>query len=163
MNHGNDNSLHSLLFQIMRLHRSRMMTLLGKLDVHHGQAPVLGLLTRQDGWTQKEIAAKLHLRPATVTDILQRMEKAGLLLRKNDPSDLRVTRVYLTEKSRRLRAEVDKAMAAHEAEWTRGFTPAELEQLQQYFIRIRDNLLQTSDDEPDWDRLRHCLREKRWF
>lgn len=149
MEESRNDSLSVLMFQIMRLHRSRIMTLLGKLDVHHGQPPVLALLMRRDGLTQKDIAAKLHLTPATITAIIKRMEKAGLLLRRSDPDDRRVARVYLTDKSRHLHGEVEKIIAEYETEWTHGFEPAELEQLRQYFLRLRDNFLRAGGEEPE--------------
>ena len=50
--------------------------------------------------TQSEIAQQLSVQGATVTDMLQRMEEAGLVSRRRDLEDNRLVRVYLSEAGR---------------------------------------------------------------
>lgn len=50
--------------------------------------------------TQSEIAEQLSVQGATVTNILQRLEEAGLVTRQRDSEDNRLVRVYLTEAGR---------------------------------------------------------------
>jgi DNA-binding MarR family transcriptional regulator len=58
------------------------------------------VVARQDGLTQSEIANQLAVQGATVTNMLQRLEEAGLVTRRRDPDDNRLVRVYLTEAGR---------------------------------------------------------------
>lgn len=50
---------------------------------------------------QKDLEKKLNLRRATISDVLQRMEKNGLIIRKVDSNDTRTKKILLTEKSRK--------------------------------------------------------------
>lgn len=70
---ANSDSLDFLLGQVIRLHRARVHKLFGKLGLYRGQPPILFILWEEDGRTQKEIADRLHLKPATITDGLKRM------------------------------------------------------------------------------------------
>lgn len=133
-------SLHALFLQVLRYHFIRYHHLLGCIGLHRGQPLVLELLWEKDGRTQGEIAEALRLRPATITVVLRRMEKAGLLERKNDPEDLRIVRVYLTERGRALEADVRKIHRTLEAECFAGFTPEEYACFRTFLIRMRENL-----------------------
>ncbi len=136
----NRESLHALFLQVLRYHFLRYHHLLGRIGLHRGQPLVLALLWEQDGRTQGEIAEKLCLRPATVTVVLRRMEKAGLLERRNDPEDLRVVRVYLTERGRALEKDVKRIHRVLEKECFARFTPEEKALLREFLTRMRDNL-----------------------
>lgn len=135
-----DDSLNALLMQIMRYHHSRAFTVLSKKGLHRGQAPILVLLWKKEGRTQGEIADILHIKPATVSDCLQRLEKSGYLTRKPDPFDLRISRVFLTDQGREIQAEVEKALLSLEQDCFQNFTPEESMLLRRFLIQIRDNL-----------------------
>jgi DNA-binding MarR family transcriptional regulator len=66
-------------------------------QVPRGQATVLCVVAKQDGLTQSEIAEQLSVQGATITNMLQRLEEAGLVKRSRDLNDNRLVRVYLTE------------------------------------------------------------------
>ena len=51
---------------------------------------MLFALYKKDGQSQKDLAKQLNINPATITVMLTRMEKAGLLERRKDPDDQRV-------------------------------------------------------------------------
>lgn len=148
MDHFGSDSLNSLFFQVIKLHRIRASALFGEIGLSRGQPPILELLWKKDGCNQREIAEILHIKPATVTDILQRMEKAGLLERRADPSDSRMSRVYLTQKGKRSIIEVEKALNTLENECFRGFTLEEKILLRRFFIQMRDNLLKVCNLNP---------------
>jgi len=66
--------------------------------------------------TQSEIAEQLAVQGATVTNMLQRMEEAGLVARRRDPEDNRLVRVYLTDTGRKQeRAITEQFMKVEEA------------------------------------------------
>lgn len=142
-----DESLYSLLWQVIRQHFIRHHRLLSKIGLHKGQPPILAMLWNRDGLTQKEIAEELRLRPSTVTVILKRMEKAGLLKREPDHYDMRISRVYLTQKGKDLRKDVEEIMKTMEEECFAGFTFEEKILLRRFFIQIRDNLRKVNSEE----------------
>lgn len=91
-----------LLVQVCRAHRNRAQTLLGHHNLHPGQELMLLRLASAEGITQSEVAEQLCVQPATVTRMIDRLEKAGLVQRRMDAADQRVSRVYLTEGGRTL-------------------------------------------------------------
>lgn len=140
----NDDSLGFLMAQVVKANHIRMQALLGKLGLYPGQPPVLFMLWEEDGRTQTEFCDKLDLKPATVTVMLKRMEKTGLLVRKADPSDLRVSRVYLTEKGRNLERQVVEVVRTMDRECFDGFTAEEKVLLRRFFKHMRDNLIKSN-------------------
>ena len=86
-----------LLAQFAQAYRSFSDVLMDQITLHRSQAIVLCKLFNQDGMTQSEIAQQLSVQGATVTDMLQRMEEAGLVSRRRDLDDNRLVRVYLTD------------------------------------------------------------------
>jgi len=135
-----ENSLHSLLMQIMRHHFIRAHHLLSKIGLYKGQPPILSALWDRDGLTITELAEAVEIRPATVTVMVKRMEKAGLLVRRSDLNDMRICRVYLTQKGMDIRSDVEHVWETIAGECFAGFTPEERDLLQRFLKRIRDNL-----------------------
>ena len=86
------------------------------LGVTRGQPPILMALEEQDGIPQYELAAKVHLRPPTVTRILENMEETGLIRRGPEESDRRVNRIYLTSEGRKMSQSVEDFLANEERE-----------------------------------------------
>src|ERR1700690_1477932 len=89
-----------LLTQFAQAYRSLSDTSMDQIAMHRAQATVLCKLFVQDGMTQSEIAQQLSIQGATVTDMLQRMEEAGLVSRLRDADDNRLVRVYLADAGR---------------------------------------------------------------
>lgn len=143
-------SLDFLLAQVCHLHYTRAHALLEAIGLYRGQPPVLRALWEQEGQTHSELARRLRVTPATVTRMIQRMEKAGFVVRREDPDDQRVSRVYLTEAGRAVRADVQAVLQTVDDETFAGFASEERDQLRQYLTRIRANLLHASGDCP------HC-------
>ena len=77
-----ENSFHRIVSQTMRLYFARNYQVMERLDVHPGQVPVLFEIHRKGGLYQKELCDSLCLRASTVTVMLQRMTKNGLVERR---------------------------------------------------------------------------------
>lgn len=75
--------------------------------VRAGQEFILRCLWDENGLTPGEIAHRLELATPTVTKATGRMEAAKLLVRRPDPSDGRLVRLYLTRRGRSLRGKID--------------------------------------------------------
>jgi DNA-binding MarR family transcriptional regulator len=89
-----------LLAQFGQAYRGLSDAFMDEIAMHRSQATVLCKLFIEDGMTQSEIAQQLSVQGATVTDMLQRMEEAGLVARRRDANDNRLVRVYLTDSGR---------------------------------------------------------------
>ena len=133
-------SLDSLFAQICRLKHARIHTLLETLGLYRGQPSVLQALWEQEGLMHTELARRLQVQPATITKMLQRMEKAGFIERRPDPEDQRVSRVYLTDAGRAVRADVQQVWRQLEEEAFAGFTLEERVLLRRFFLQVRENL-----------------------
>ena len=70
-------------------------------DAHlvRGNGRLLATLRRHpEGVSQKQLAEKLEIRPQSLTDALEVLEKDGLIIRERGASDRRVITVKITEK-----------------------------------------------------------------
>lgn len=54
------------------------------------------------GMTVSDISTNMHVTPPTITQLINGLEVAGLVEKKEDPVDRRVVRVRLTEKGERV-------------------------------------------------------------
>lgn len=98
---GHSDSTYFVFGEIMRLHYLRLHSLLDEVGLYPGQSRLLFVLVHHgDGLSQREISEKLNIAPATLTVMIKRMEKAGLVYRKQDKEDQRISRVYVSEKGR---------------------------------------------------------------
>jgi len=71
--------------------------LLDQLDITYPQYLVLSVLWENDAQTVGLIAERLSLDSSNVTPLVKRMETAGLVLRRRNPSDERQVMVSLTK------------------------------------------------------------------
>lgn len=61
---------------------------------------VLDELSREDGTSHRETAARLGITPATLTPVVDALVDSGDLIRERDPSDRRVVRLSITARGR---------------------------------------------------------------
>jgi DNA-binding MarR family transcriptional regulator len=69
---------------------------LDPMGLTYPQYLVMLLLWEQDGRSVNALAHPLHLDSGTLTPLLKRMEKAGLVTRQRDTKDERIMRIHLT-------------------------------------------------------------------
>ena len=102
---------------------------------------IMRILSHADGCSQLELVCKTHLKPPTVSITLKRLEADGLVRRVADEMDMRVVRVYLSEKGFAYNKLIHERLKAVDAELMRGFTETETAVLLKYLERMRDNIL----------------------
>jgi len=103
---------------------------------------VLSMLAVCDGITQLELVKATHLRPPTVSVILQKMEAEGLVERKSDEHDRRAVRVTLTEAGRALDRKNIEMIRALDSVVLCDLSEDEIAALMVILPKIRNNLLQ---------------------
>ena len=91
-----DNQLCFRLYTASRLVAGAYNPYFEQLGITYPQYLVLLVLWEQDRQPVNDIAKRLHLETNTVTPLLQRMEKAGLIVRKRGEKDSRQRIVSLT-------------------------------------------------------------------
>jgi DNA-binding MarR family transcriptional regulator len=137
--------LDRLIVEVCREHYLRAYTLFTALGLYRGQPPILTTLLEQDGRTHSELAEALRIQPATVTKMARRLEQAGFVTRQPDPSDQRVSRVYLTAAARSIQADMIQVSHILAGETLQGFSQEEISLLRGFLVRMRDNLEQAND------------------
>lgn len=100
-----DNQVCFRLYTASRLITQAYRPLLEPLGITYPQYLVLMVLWEKDHQTVSEICKRLVLESNTLTPLLQRMEKEGLLVRKKGTADSRQTLVSLTRKGLHLQEE----------------------------------------------------------
>ena len=73
---------------------------LGKHGLSLSRAKLLGALERNGPSNQGTLAAAFELAPRTVTELVDLLERDGLVERKTDPNDRRARQVHLTAAGR---------------------------------------------------------------
>jgi DNA-binding MarR family transcriptional regulator len=157
---GADEASSALVFRAflnaMRLHRQLMIKTLTARGANPGQAFCLRLLAAHDGISQRDLAEMLHLARPTVTRMLQAIEKSGMVERRADAADQRLTRVYLTAAGRD-RERAVSAVASDYVDQTIGTLPAaDRRELTRLLGELAESLSralaagnETASDDPD--------------
>ncbi|MBQ7347545.1 MAG: MarR family transcriptional regulator [Clostridia bacterium] len=131
-----------LVNQIARLFNARMRNYdLDGVMSQDSARQIMRTLSREDGCSQLDLVHKTHLKAPTVSVTLKRMEEEGLVRREQDRMDLRVIRVFLSEKGQEHNRTVQKRLNGLDCELMQGFTEEETEQLLHFLERMRDNIL----------------------
>ncbi len=80
------------------------------------QLRLMFLLNQQDCRCAGELADEMHVRPATITGLTDRLVRQDLIERQDDPNDRRLVRVALTAEGRRVIGEIESAGRAYMSE-----------------------------------------------
>ena len=83
-------------------------------ELSHEQSFVLGYLVQNPGAIQRDIARMTRTSAASVSSLLQGLERRGLVERRTDPGNERSKRVYATPAGAEIIGGFDTAMAAVE-------------------------------------------------
>lgn len=89
---------------------------------------------------QRDLEEKLNLRRATISDVLQRMEKNGLIAREIDSNDTRTKKILLTHKSKEFFENATNRMNELEKIAIKGITDEELEVFSNVINKMVDNI-----------------------
>lgn len=80
-----------------------------KKKLHFGEVSTLNLLAEAGGHMRVgDLASSLHVTPPTVTQLITRLERDGLIERQSDRDDRRVVRVCLTSVGREHIEQINK-------------------------------------------------------
>jgi len=141
-------AVNRLLRRISRLHHARAHALLEELGLYRGQPPLLWNLAKEPGLSQTELAARLHVTPATVSRMVQRMGKAGVVEARADAEDHRVSRVFLTAEGLAIHERAGEVGGQLGAECLQGFSAADVSRLEGLLARIHANLVAVNGERP---------------
>jgi DNA-binding MarR family transcriptional regulator len=120
-----------------------------ELGLYRGQPFLLAVLWENEGITHSELARRMHVSPATVTNMIKRMEKAGFVERRPDAADQRLSHVHLTDAGRAIRDRVDGQWQEIEARVFGSFSEDEQATLRALLERLRQSLIELYDGPPE--------------
>ena len=134
--------LRETLFQIELLKRRRVQEFLVRIGLTPGmgQARILTYLDSHSAVTQREIADACMLDVTTMSRALDKLEKAGMILRGRDPSCRRSYQISLTGQGKEKAQEVKEGFEELEEVLCFGLTENEAEELIRMLRRVRENL-----------------------
>ncbi|MBF6989960.1 MULTISPECIES: MarR family winged helix-turn-helix transcriptional regulator [Cupriavidus] len=111
------------------------------------QSGLLFFLGGNDGALMSEAAAALDLGAPGMSGLADRTERAGLIERRPDESDRRVSRLWLTEAGRAARQHSKVSMKALNAKLTKGFTEAEIDIVARWLTSLQTKFPATDNGE----------------
>lgn len=95
-------SLYAASREVIKLYKP----CLDKFNLTYTQYVAMLVLWEEEKTTVKRMGERLHLDSGTLTPLLKKMEKSGLISRYRDINDDRVVVVELTEEGRALKDEI---------------------------------------------------------
>jgi MarR family transcriptional regulator, organic hydroperoxide resistance regulator len=92
-----------------------------------------------EGSSQRELAENMHIEPPTLVHHLDNLATEGLVERRRDEKDRRITRVYVTEKGRLRLKELHDDAQAVDAELRSFLTKSEIDVMGKALMKIHDH------------------------
>lgn len=136
--------MNLLLVKVGAKHRRRSAYEFMKHDLTAGQPRMLNYIYQHDGCIQREIATACNLEPASVTSVLNSMEKVDLITRRPVKGDKRALEVRLTPKGLEKKKVVDEIFVLMAEECFRGFSEEEKVLTEGFLKRIIENMSNTN-------------------
>ncbi len=135
-----DKPLMHLFMHIGKLLNDRLRSSLSEHGIHFGQARILVSLMHHGELTQRTIGQGLHIKPATVTNMVKKMDASGLIDRRRDANDDRIINVTLTLKGKEAAALAVSVMEQIENDIRSELSRKEIDILRHPLERIRNRL-----------------------
>jgi DNA-binding MarR family transcriptional regulator len=135
-----DESLGYLVNQLAKKLAASFNERLAEYGLTTTQWGVLACLWREDGLSQRDLSRRTGTDPATLTEMLKRMESRGLVRRVRDPDNNRLQRVYIAERDTTLRDILTADATAVNQLATAGFSDDERAQLLRLLRRALSNI-----------------------
>lgn len=109
-------------------------------DVTMPRFDLLANLHREDGQTLAALSRHMLVTAGNLTGLVDRAERDGVVERRADPSDRRLSRVYLTHAGRELISDLLPSHAAHVGELLAGLDVEDRRELRRLLGKLRDSL-----------------------
>lgn len=112
------------------------------------QRLVLRIIGRFPGLPSGRLAERLDVHPGTLTGIVKRLERQGLVRRRSDPRDGRRTLLGLTDKGHACAVETEGRVEAEIRRTLEGIAPEKLEAAREVLESLAAALAVVEDAEP---------------
>lgn len=126
----------ALLEDVIRERKRCQRNILKSSSLHLGQPAMLAFVKENPGCSQKQMADAAQVTPACVAASFKRMERAGLIMRREDTADSRCNRVYITQAGERELNYCQEALETTDQRLLSCLTQEETEQLEYLLQKI---------------------------
>lgn len=129
--------LNMLIGDISHITRGKAKSVKDPPDLPPSGRNILFCLCHEDGLTQLDLSNYTQLKPPTISVTLRKMEEDGYVVRRDDESDRRQTRVYITEKGREFDNKIRRIFEFQERAIVEALSPEEQTELKALLLRVR--------------------------
>ena len=148
-------TLGFLLNDTARLLRKRFEQNARDFGLTRSQWQVLAYLARNEGIQQSALADILDVEPITLARMLDRLEAASLVERRNHPTDRRVWQLFLKPAANELIASMQEIGEATRAEALADISEADREALTRTLTQMKANLISACNAPQDKKKASH--------
>jgi len=131
-----------IFFQLAKVYQKANRIVAEKLAQYNltpVQSLVIDALLIKDNISSRELGEILIMDSASITGIVDRLEKGGFLRRETHPNDRRANSLVLTDKARALEKELDMIVKESTSELFKNFSKEEEMTLRRLLLRLREN------------------------
>lgn len=132
-------------YRTMQSYRLMMMRKFSEHGMHPGQAICLREVAHNDGVSQSDLAVRLGVKRPTITVMLQKMERSGLVYRETDSADQRITRIHLTDAGNAMHDTLHGILDEVAAQVVGPLSADDQAELERLLGRLNDNIRATLD------------------
>lgn len=132
--------LLATLSEVIKYIHLRSYHTLNDMQIYPGQPKLIMLIKENEGITQKELAEKNFVTPATITGMLTKLEAKKYVYRVPDEADKRIMRVYLTTEGRKFADYAHLYITSMVSQIFDGVTDEELEALLKLTQKLKNNI-----------------------
>jgi DNA-binding MarR family transcriptional regulator len=131
---------HSIGFLLSKGYQRAWAIMREEIEPHDLTPPQFALLSflwQQDGLTQVELSEKAQIDRSTVGGLIDRLERNGLLERRQHPQDRRAYKIYLTEPGKNMESILTACAERASARFTAGLNNHECTELKRMLEILR--------------------------
>ena len=107
-------------------------------DLTPPQFGLLAFLWQQDGLTQVELSEKGQIDRTTIGGLIDRLEKIGLVERRQHPQDRRAYKIHLTERGKELEGPLCECADRSVKKFTKNLNAQEVSELRRMLEILRE-------------------------
>jgi DNA-binding MarR family transcriptional regulator len=122
----------SIGFLLSKAYQRSWAIMRGEIEPYDLTPPQFGLLAflwQQDGLTQVELSEKGQIDRTTIGGLIDRLEKNGLVERRQHPQDRRAYKIHLTDQGKRLEVPLSECAERSLTKFTKGLNGQEVAEL----------------------------------
>jgi DNA-binding MarR family transcriptional regulator len=142
MENNTEKTLGIAIFDVSRAIRRNFDHQSQEFGLSRALWSVLAKLQSKDGLKQIELADVMEIRPITLVKHLDKLEEGGWIVRKDDASDRRAKRIYLTKKANPMIESLNELAIKVRKKALQGINQKEEALFMKMLIKINNNLVE---------------------